>query len=150
MALVPGDSYARGHGDRALRFATARQLALVIMVEAPSRAQADGPVHDIVDSADIEAVFAAATSAVATARAGYGPQTVICRRPSIDDEAISPVGDADPVTLALHRLAGNPGTRGLFGPLHREVAASVRAAEERVQSLPAGSRRRGAVALARG
>jgi TPP-dependent pyruvate/acetoin dehydrogenase alpha subunit len=83
MALVPGEAYASGQCDRALRAAAARGLALVLMVEAPAGLQARDSALEVADSADVDAVFNRAVAAVASARAGFGPQTVICRRGSV-------------------------------------------------------------------
>jgi len=83
MALVPGDAYASGRCDRALRAGASRGLAIVLMVEAPAGLQARDPAPEVADSADVDAVFNAAAAAVASARAGFGPQTVLCRRGSV-------------------------------------------------------------------
>jgi TPP-dependent pyruvate/acetoin dehydrogenase alpha subunit len=81
MALVPADAYASGMCDRALEAARFRELPLVVMVEAGADLQASGPALEIWDSTDVELVLNGAAAAVAEARAGYGPETVICRRP---------------------------------------------------------------------
>jgi 2-oxoisovalerate dehydrogenase E1 component alpha subunit len=128
MVLVPGEAYASGQCDQALRAARSRELALVLMVEAPEELQVSGPALEVSDAADVDAVFNGAVAAVASARAGDGPQTVMCRRPRVAAGAPAAIGDADPVTRALHRLASNPEAHGLFGPLRRDVVAAVRAA----------------------
>jgi TPP-dependent pyruvate/acetoin dehydrogenase alpha subunit len=81
MALVPADAYASSGCDRALEAARFRELPLVLMVEAGADLEATGPALEVRDSTDVEAVFDGAAAAVASARAGYGPETVICRRP---------------------------------------------------------------------
>jgi TPP-dependent pyruvate/acetoin dehydrogenase alpha subunit len=83
MALVPGDAYASGRCDRALRAGASRGLAIVLMVDARAPLQARDLAGEVADSTDVDAVFNAASAAVASARAGFGPQTVLCRRGSV-------------------------------------------------------------------
>jgi TPP-dependent pyruvate/acetoin dehydrogenase alpha subunit len=123
--LLDEGAMASERWSESLDLATARQLPLVLVVEAAARP----PLSEPVDGADPEAVLTAVRAAVERARRGAGPTIVVCVTPRTAPAGRGPrdleAALCDPIELYAGRLLG-------VGVPRREIDAVLQEVEEEV------------------